>query len=135
MAYEESRTIISRAMSSTSDLSTRQYRFVTCQADGDLALQTTAGGWCLGVTQDAISTASDVGPVPVCIAGVSKIWYASSTGSTASIAYGDLLQSHTTGEAIIATTSDRVIGLALTAHSSAAARALGEMLVFHAGIY
>lgn len=135
MAYQESLTCISRKLSSTADFSTRQYHFVTLQADGDAVLQTSAGGWCLGVSQSAPSTAATEAAISIAIAGVSKIWYASSTGSTASVAIGDQLQSHTNGQAIVATTADHVIGRAMTAHSSAAAAALGEMLITHAGIY
>jgi hypothetical protein len=137
MAYEESRVVISRAISSTSDFSTCQYRCVKLQSDGDAALQATAGGWVLGISQDAISTAGTAGKaaLPICVFGVSKVWYASSTGSTVSVAIGDQLQCSTGSEVFTATTSDNVIGRALTAHSSGAARALGSMLVNEMGIY
>ncbi len=135
MAYEEALTVVTRNLSSTADFSTRNFHFVTLQTDGDAVLQTSAGGWCLGVAQDATSTALTQGAMPIAVAGISKIWYASSTGSTLSVVIGNALQSHTNGQAIAAAASDNVVGFALTAHSSGAAKALGEMLVVNAGIY
>ncbi len=103
---------------------------MTLQSDGDAILNGTAGGWCLGVSQDATSTALASAAMPIAIAGISKIWYASSTGSTLSVAIGDALQSHTNGQAIKAVAlNDYVIGFALTAHSSGAAKSLGQMVI------
>ncbi len=104
MTYEENLTNVSREAGG--DLSGDQFRFVLIAGDGQVDVNTSAGGAVSGVLQNKPGAAGDA--ATVAIAGVSKVI----AGGT--IDEGDLIQSDGSGDAIAASTADYVVGIAMT---------------------
>lgn len=107
------------------DLSAGQFRFVEIASDGQVDLVSSAGGNAIGVLQndpDAAGKAATVG-----YAGRAKIVI-----GTGDIVTGNVVQSDASGEAILATTADQVLGRCLVGGS---AGELCEVLLYNAGIF
>lgn len=105
MSYNEQVYAIS--LTAAADLSSHLYKFCTVGASG-VALNTTAGGRCLGViyTNDADAAGRRV---PVAYSGVAKVT------AGAAVAIGDDVQSDNAGLAIEAAAGDYSMGTALEA--------------------
>ena len=104
MTYEIPGLIIT--LEAGGDLSANQYQIVTIASDGQVDVQTSAGGACLGVLQNKPSAAGQAASIMV--SGVSKIV------ADVTIDEGDNIQSSTDGQAAVAVGADYVIGKALT---------------------
>ena len=104
MALQEA--VVSISLEAAADLSAEQYTFFDVDTSGEAAQQTSAGGRAIGVllnNPDAQGKAAEIQ-----IAGVAKV----TAGAT--VTAGDNVQSDTTGRAILAASSDHVLGIALT---------------------
>lgn len=103
MGYYNSTVRIS--LEASADLSSHQYKFATLGATG-VALNTTAGGPCIGVidTNDADALGKRV---PVAIGNVTKV----KLGGT--VTRGNNIQSDGAGLGIVAATADYSQGIAL----------------------
>ena len=109
MAVEYPGQIIS--LPSTGNLSAKQYYIVKLSTADNCALQTSQGGFSIGVLQNTPSTDGGDG-ASVMINGITKVVKAS-TGNA--ISHGSALVSSTAGTAILSTggTDDWVIGRSL----------------------
>jgi hypothetical protein len=106
MSYEEKVSLIS--LEANGDQSANQYKFMLLGATG-IALNTVAGGPCVGVLQDK-PTAGKIGAVAV--GGVAKVL----AGGV--ITRGDNVQSSATGLAETAASADYSQGIALETAAS-----------------
>jgi hypothetical protein len=99
------------------DLRTHQYKFVDVDATGRAALGAN-GGRVVGVVQNKPNTGESA---ELCHSGISKVI------AGAAVTAGDELQSDATGRAVLATTTNQRIGVAL--QSAGAAGALIAVLL------
>lgn len=114
MAVENALTSIS--VPAGSDLSSKQYYFMTINSSGQLAA-TGDGAAADGVLQDAPAAAGRAGRLGT--GGRTKI----TLGGTVSA--GDDVASDSTGKAVVAATGDIILGTAITGGSSGV---IGDML-------
>ena len=108
MSYQEALKVIS--VGAYGDHSSNQYKFVAAGANG-FTLQSTNGGFCLGVLQDKPGATDRMGRVA--INGVTRV------KAGAAIAKGAKIQSNSSGLAITAAFSGYVMGEALEAATAA----------------
>lgn len=106
MAYQEKLSGIS--YEAGADLSSDQYKFVTLSS-GQVILNTTAGGTCVGV----LRTVADAAGKAVTVDGASGTVVKVEAGGT--VAVDAKVQSSATGLAITAASGDHVQGVALEA--------------------
>jgi hypothetical protein len=107
MAYEEK--IQQITLEADGDQSANQYKFMVLGADG-VALNTTAGGACVGVLQNK---PTDTQSAIIAVGGVAKV----EAGDA--VARGVDVQSNATGLAITAAAADFSQGTALAAAAAA----------------
>ena len=103
MAFEGSKLTIT--LPAASDLSAKQYRFVTVDGDGKLALSGDDGN-AIGVLQNK-PEADEAGVVA--ITGITKLYI----GTTGSLDYGSIVSSQANGEGKIQDSGAYRLGIAL----------------------
>jgi len=108
MSYSENLKVIS--LPANADLSSHQYKFVTINSSGKVALAGN-GARVDGVLQNKPAAADR--PAEVAISGVSKV-YVGTSGVTA----GNAISSDASGTANDATTGDNAAGVALATGTS-----------------
>ena len=102
MAVMQSRD--TRTFEAGADLSAGQFKFVTLAADGQVDITSSAGGNAIGVLLNKPAAAGRA--ATVCVSGSVMI----TCGGT--ITAGDQIQSDANGDALLAATSDVVLGYA-----------------------
>ncbi|MFW6202594.1 MAG: hypothetical protein ACOC8B_08445 [Gemmatimonadota bacterium] len=126
MAYSEALKSIS--VEADADLSAKQYYAVQLSTDGQAAVQTSEGGFALGILQDDPENAGEAAEVG--IAGVSK---AHCNGASDAIAAGDALQVSTAGTLIKAAgAGDYVLARSMEAVSTGST-GIRSVLITHEG--
>jgi hypothetical protein len=127
MAYEEALTSIT--LPASADLSSYQYHLVSATTAAQAQLQTTKGGYVVGVIQDK-STAAGIGS-KVGVYGVTKV--AAGGAATTGFNVGTPLVCTTSGIATVwSTAGSYVWGIALE-HLTSGTSAVVSALIVHAG--
>jgi len=127
MAYEEVLTSIT--LPASADLSSYQYHLVSATTAATAQLQTTKGGYVVGVLQDK-STAANIGS-KIGIFGVTKV--AAGNAATTGFNVGTPLVAATSSVATVwSTAGSYVVGYALE-HLTSGTSGVVSMLINHAG--
>ena len=97
--------LVCQSLPANADLSASQFRFVALNSSGNVILNVTAGGDCIGVLQDKPSAAGQTAEVAMLTPG-SRV----KVVSAANLAPGAKVQSNDAGAAIAAASGDHVLG-------------------------
>lgn len=109
MALESSQIVLTYPASA--DLSASQFCFVNINTSGQLALPSGAGVGCDGVLQDKPKAITQGGSL--CVLGQTKVL------AGAAVAIGDSISCDSSGRGITTTSTNKVLGKAVSAASAA----------------
>ena len=106
-------------------LASSQFYIATTDTNGNAIVQTTQGGYCIGVIQDKAASGQ---PTQICVAGVSKIVAGAAIPLLSS---GTPVMSNGSGQAIPATSNNHIIGYIFGNNNSTASGQIVSVELVH----